>query len=391
MRKIMLITFVVVITIIIINIISFGDKKETVQSLEVKSQSDLPVGEIRKYEVQPGDTFVDVMAQMGVPYKEALLIMSYSKDVFDFTKIQADKVIKLVFVNEALAAVEYPLNSDEVIHVKDRGGVFQATKEDIPYAIEVVSAKGTITDSLFETAQAVGVEDKITLKLADIFSSDIDFATDIQEGDSFSLVYEKRSLDGEDAGSGRMLAAKFTNNGNTYTAFRYNDNFYNEEGRSMSRQFLKSPLNYSRISSGFTYSRKHPVTKQVKPHRAIDYAARTGTPVIATADGKVVTAGSKGGLGITVELKHGNYLTQYGHLSKIAKGVKNGIEVSQGDVIGYVGSTGVSTGPHLQYTMYQNGNPINPLTTDFPRTGSLLDSEKKSFEDIKNKLLSTLE
>jgi murein DD-endopeptidase MepM/ murein hydrolase activator NlpD len=358
----------------------------TPQKIPQLSQSDLPKGNIKEYEIKSGDTFVEAMDIMGVPLEIAQSIMISSKDVFDFTKIQADKVIKLVFVNEVLAAVEYPLNSDEVIHLKDRGGVFQATKEDIPYAIEIVSAKGVINDSLFETAQEVGVEDKITLKLADIFSSDIDFATDIQEGDSFSLVYEKRSLDGKDSGSGKVLAAKFTNNNNIYTAFRYNDKFYNAEGQSMDRQFLKSPLNYSRISSGFTYSRKHPVTKQVKPHRAIDYAARTGTPVIATADGKVVTAGSKGGLGITVELKHGNYLTQYGHLSKIAKGVKNGIQVSQGDVIGYVGSTGVSTGPHLQYALLQNGNPINPITADFPRNESIPDSDSSYYKQVISKL-----
>ena len=343
----MLVALVVVIwavgiPLIRIKVIGSGEEKETVQSLRVKSQSDLPVGEIKEYEVQSGDTFAGVMTKMGVPYEQALSIMSYSKDVFDFTKINTGKLLKLVFVNEALAAVEYPLNNDEVIHIKEEGGVFQATKEDIPYLIEVTTAKGVIEDSLFETALSVGVEDKVTLELADIFSSDIDFATDIQKDDSFSLVYEKRTLDGKSAPAGNILAAKFTNNGTTYTAYRYNDKFYTESGESLTRQFLKSPLNYARISSGYSYSRKNPVTKQIRPHRAIDYAAQKGTPVIATADGKVTTAGSKGGLGITVELKHGSYLTQYGHLSKIAKGVKNGVEVKQGEVIGYVGSTGNS-------------------------------------------------
>lgn len=366
------------------------DRKE-VQSLTTKSSSDFPIGDIKEYQVQPGDTFAGVMTDMGVPYEEAISMINYSKDVFDLTKINTGKLLKLVFVNEAFAAMEYPLNSDEVIHIKKENDEFKVTKEDIPYDTEKATAKGTITNSLFVDGENVGLEDKTIMELADIFSSDIDFTTDIQEGDSFFVVYEKRSLDGRDIGAGKILAAKFTNNGISYTAFRYNDKFYNEEGKSLARQFLKSPLNYARISSGFTYNRKHPITKQIKPHRAIDYAAPSGTPVISTGDGKIVTAGSKGGLGITVEIKHGNYLTQYAHLSKIAKGIKNGVTVSQGDVVGYVGSTGTSTGPHLQYAMYENGTPINPLTTDFPREESLTDSEKDSYGEIKRELQSILE
>lgn len=365
---------------------SEGKKEAQPQVLSIQSSSDLPSGEVKEYKVQSGDTFAGVLNDMGIPYDEALAIMSSSKDVFDFTKINAGKLLKLVFVNQAFAAMEYTLNSDSVIHVKKENDSFKITEEDIPYVIDTANARGTITDSLFVAAQEVGVEDKVTLKLADIFSSDIDFATDVQKGDSFSLVYEKRSLDGKTASAGKVLAAKFTNNGVTYSAIRYNDKFYNENGESLARQFLKSPLNYARISSGFSFKRTNPVTKQVTPHRAIDYAADSGTPVIATADGKVIVAGSKGGLGITVEIKHGNYLTQYAHLSGIAKDVKKGVDVVQGDIIGYVGSTGISTGPHLQYAMFENGSPINPLTTEFPRGESLADQEKNSFNSLKNKI-----
>lgn len=381
---------VMAVAIPLISIKVTGSEEKEVKSLMAKSPSDLPLGQVKEYQVQSGDTFAGVMTDMGVPYEEVMSMISYSKNVFDLTKINTGKIVKLVFVNEAFAAMEYPLNSDEVLHVKKEDGSFQITKEDISYVVEITSAKGVITDSLFLAAEEAGVEDKTIMELADIFSSDIDFATDIQKDDSFSLVSEKRTLDGKPAPAGNVLAAKFTNNGTTYTAFRYKDKFYTEEGESLARQFLKSPLNYARISSGFTYNRKHPITKQITPHRAIDYAASKGTPVIATADGKVTTAGSKGGLGITVELKHGNYLTQYGHLSKIAKGVKNGVEVKQGDVIGYVGSTGRSTGPHLQYAMYESGTPINPLATDFPRRESLADSEKDIFKSMKIKIGSLL-
>lgn len=340
---------------------------------------------VAEYKIQSGDTFADILRSFKIPYDQALAIMNSSKDVFDFTKIQAGRAIKLIFINEAFASVEYPLTSETVVIVVKDQDTFKATTQPIPYQLQNVAANGTITDSLFVAAQNAGIEDKVTMELADIFSSDIDFATDIRDGDSFSVVYEKRSLYGEDAGAGKVLAARFTNGGTTHTAFRYSDKFYDADGKSISRQFLKSPLNYAQISSGYSYQRTNPVTKQVTPHRAIDYAADTGTPVIATANGKVTTAGSKGGLGITVELKHGSYLTQYAHLSKIAKGIKNGADVVQGDVIGYVGSTGISTGPHLQYAMFENGNPINPLTADFPRGDSISGSDISAFNLTKNK------
>lgn len=359
-------------------------------AVSAKTVSDLPKGDVREYEIQKGDTFAEVMNAQGVSYSDALAILDSAKGVFDFTKVGAGKVLKFVFVNEAFAAMEYPLNSETVVHVKKEANIYAATKEDIKYDITEGVAQGTITDSLFVTAQKAGIEDKVTLEIADIFSSDVDFATDIREGDSFAVVYEKRSLDGKDAGAGKVVAARFTNGGTTYTAYRYNDTFYDADGNSIARQFLKSPLNYARISSGFSYQRTNPVTKQVTPHRAIDYAADSGTPVIATADGKVITAGTKGGLGITVELKHGGYMTQYAHLSKIAKDVKTGVTVNQGDVIGYVGSTGISTGPHLQYAMFNDGNPINPLTAEFPRGDAVAQSEKQSFDLEKEKLSALL-
>lgn len=354
------------------------------QVATVTSSSDLPAGEVREYEVKSGDTFADVMGAMGVPHDEALIIMNSSKTVFDFTKINAGKLLKFVFVNQAFAAMEYPLNSDTVIHVKKQDDSFEATEENIPYDIQVVTVNGIITDSLFLAAQEAGVEDKVTLKLADMFSGDIDFTTDIEHGDSFSIVYEKRTRDGKPAGAGKVLAAKFINSGKTYNAFRYGDKFYNDNAELLTRQFLRSPLKYANISSGFSYKRTNPVTKQVTPHRAIDYAASEGTPVIATADGVVTIAGSKGGLGITVELKHGNYLTQYAHLSGIAKDIRPGSEVSQGDVVGYVGSTGISTGPHLQYAMFINNSPINPLETNFSRSSSAADFDKETFQKIKS-------
>ena len=375
--------------ILIISTPLIGEKiannKEPTQ-VEARQSANVGQKKVAEYEIKSGDTFASILTSFKVPYDQVLLIMNSSKEAFDFTKIQVGKVIKLVFINEAFASVEYPLTSETVVIVVKEQDTFKASKEQIPYKLQNVAVGGTITDSLFVSAQNAGVADKVTMEIADIFSSDIDFATDIRNGDSFSVVYEKRTLDGKDAGAGNVLAARFTNDGKTYTAFRYNDKFYDSDGNSITRQFLKSPLNYAFISSGYSYQRTNPVTKQVTPHRAIDYAADTGTPVIATANGKVITAGTKGGLGITVELKHGGYMTQYAHLSKIATEVKTGVTITQGDVIGYVGSTGISTGPHLQYAMFNDGNPINPLTTEFPRGEAISTTEKEAFLATKNKL-----
>lgn len=369
-----------------IEIVNLQSDKETQQQEEKYSQ------DITDYLINEGDTFADILASSGIPYDQALAVIDASKEIFDFTKIQSGKTLKIVFVNKALASIEYPLNSDASITVnKQIDGGFIAKKEPIQYQVTETVGKGVIRDSLFAAAVEVGIADKITLELADIFAGDIDFTTDIRENDSFLVVYEKRSLDGKDAGAGVILAAQFTNDGNTYTAYRFKDRFYNENGEAFSRQFLKSPLSYALITSGFSYKRTNPVTRQVTPHRAIDYAAPSGTPVIATADGTVSVAGSKGGLGITVELKHGDYMTQYAHLSSISKGLKKGVYVKQGDVIGYVGSTGISTGPHLQYALFKGGNPINPLTTAFPRGEPVTDSDMNAFEEVKKKYKGRLE
>lgn len=354
------------------------------------SNANITVPETKEYIVQEGDTLATIGAALSIPYAEIVAVLEASSGVYDFTTIQAGRAIRFAFAEKALAAVEYPISSDEVVVVEKNGDAFSAAQKPIEYDIEIATAQSMITDSLFATAEKVGIEDTTALELADIFSGDIDFATDIREGDSFSIVYEKRSLDGKDAGSGNVLAARFTNDGKTYEAFRYNDAFYDADGNALARQFLKSPLNYARISSGFSYKRTNPVTKQVTPHRAIDYAADTGTPVIATAGGTVSVAGSKGDLGITVELKHGNAMTQYAHLSSIAKGVKKGADIAQGDVIGYVGSTGISTVPHLQYAMFENGSPVNPLTVDAPRSESVPEKEKGAFEETKRTYLEKL-
>jgi len=363
---------------------------------EVTPVSEQSATEVREIEIQPGDTFSTIMEEFDVPSSEQSSILVAVQDVYDFTKLQAGKLMHVVFAQDALASIDYDLSDDKKIVVENVNGDFVAKEESVEYDITETVRSATIESSLFVDGADVGLSDKTLVELAELFQWDIDFTTDIQVGDSFTVLYEERQTkDGEEANAGKILAAQFTNQGETYDAYYFKtteevSGYYSGEGESVERQFLSSAISVGYISSGFSYSRVNPVTKQVTPHRAIDYAAPHGTPVVATADGEVSVAGSKGGLGITVEIEHGQYLSQYAHLSKIATGIKRGDTVSQGDIIGYVGSTGISTGPHLQYAFFKDGAPINPLTADLP-TGETLSKEyEEAFKTEKDRLQKIL-
>lgn len=351
--------------------------------------------EVKEYSVKSGDTFSTIMESFGVLGSDINQMLAVSSQVYDFTKIKTGQLFKVVFAQNAFAAVEYVVTDHEVVTIEKDGENFVAEKSNIEYDVKSEVAEATITSSLFLDASSAGLEDKTIMELAEIFGWDIDFATDIREGDSFRVLYEKRyHLDGEPAKPGKILAARFENQGETYWAVAYEDasgdvKYYDQDGNSLAKQFLKSPLTYKYISTQYTNSRINPVTKTVDTHRAIDYASPAGTPIVASADGVVIYADWKGGYGIDVEINHeGSYRTLYAHLSRIAKGIKNGTEVKQGQVIGYVGSTGISTGPHLHFAMYKNGTPLNPLTADLP-PGKAIDTESKAdFNSKKDKLMS---
>lgn len=350
-----------------------------------------------EYTIEPGDTFSTVMDKLSVSQNISSAILEASKGVYDFASIRAGRLLRLVLIESAFAQIQYDVNDAKSVVVEKDGNDFRAKETDIQYEIAQSTAGATISTSLFADASQAGLEAKTILEVADIFAWDIDFASDIKTGDSFKIVYEKRSRDGKPAGDGKILAARFENQGQTYWATLYKDaggkeQYYDLDGKALSRQFLKSPLNYSYISSGFSYSREHPVLKTVLPHRAIDYAAQAGTPVVATADGEVVYAGWKGGNGIYVEIKHnGIYSTQYAHFSKLGDGIKKGVQVQQNQIVGYVGSTGLSTGAHLQYAMTKNGSPVNPLNTDLPAGESLQGNALADFGQARDQLRKLLE
>jgi murein DD-endopeptidase MepM/ murein hydrolase activator NlpD len=376
----------------------YAKQNPTEQNVSTAAETSVPEKvnqEIVKYEIKSGDTLSTVLSLQGIT-EDASQIIAASKDVYDFTKIKAGQILKFVFVEKVFASMEYAVTDNKVITVEKTDNGFEATKNDIKYDIKPITVAGSINSSLFVDASAAGLQDKTIMELADVFGWDIDFTADIRQGDSFKVIYEQRSLNGEAAKPGKILGAWFENQDQKYWAILYKDpdgkeKYYDLEGNSVARQFLKSSLDYKYISTQYTNQRVNPVTKNIDTHKAIDFAAPSGTPVVAAADGTVVYSDWKGGYGIDVEIKHDNsYKTLNAHLSKIAKGIKNGVSVEQGQVIGYVGSTGLSTGPHLHFAMYKGGTPINPLTAQLPKGEPVKKEAKDDYYKTRDQVKSLL-
>lgn len=254
-----------------------------------------------------------------------------------------------------------------------------------PIEHETVRLEGVVESSLFAAVEAAGGHPELAVLLAEIYQWDVDFLRDLRKGDTFVVIADRQSVDGQHFGYGSIYAARFDNAGRRLQAIAFPDDngrvgYYDLEGRPLRKQFLRSPLKFSRITSRFSLRRYHPVHKRRMPHYGVDYAAPPGTPVLATADGVVTLAGRNGGAGKMVRLRHTNgYETSYLHLRGYGKGVRRGVRVRQGQVIGYVGSTGWATGPHLDYRVKLNGSYINPLRLSSPPVKPLGEERRKLF------------
>ncbi len=352
--------------------------------LEVASAEITPEAEtlVQEYTFKRGDSLSKALSKIGVSTREIHEIAKVSKPVFDLRKIQAGQSLQVTLQQNPVrfASLQYEFGLTQTLKVARSGEKWFASKEETPLIREIARSVGTINSSLYVSAKAQGVPSEIILKLSDIFAWDVDFGLDIRRGDQFNVVYEVFKKDGRIIRSGRVLAAEIINRGHSYPAYYFNpqgkgNDYYDDEGRSLRKAFLKSPLRYRYISSGYSKRRIHPILKVNRPHLGIDFAAKRGTPVRAASDGTVIFAGWKGGNGKTVIIRHKNgYKTLYGHLSSFWKGIKKGKRVKQEDFIGRVGSTGLSTGPHLHYTLIKNGKAINPNKVTLLR-GEALDPE----------------
>lgn len=353
---------------------------------------------IIEYKISEDDIPAEIFkSQGGFDANDMEAILSSSENVYDFTNIKIGKNIRFYFdeKEEKAKRVEYDKDTEEMIIIERTGNNFTCHKDKIAYEVSQETARGIIDDFFYVDAMQAGIQEATVLEMGDIFSFDIDFTTEIQLNDEFIIIYEKRLRNGKEAPDGKILGAKFINSGTAYFAYYFDNGgkggYYDFEGRLLERQFLKAPLSYRRISSGFTGARLHPITRKISAHYQVDYAAPTGTPVVASAHGTVVSAGWEGGWGNMIRLKHDNsYATHYGHLSKYASGIRSGAQVSRGQVIGYVGSTGWSTGSHLDYGIKLNGIPVNPLKLNLPKGEPISQNEMENFEKIKNQYANLL-
>jgi len=349
-----------------------------------------PPDRIESVEIIPQATFGELMAGAGVPDADTAAMYAAAKDVYDLATIHAGKKIDLHFDPTAgtLKELVYALNGDEELHVRRAEGVWTAAKEAIQYEIRIKSVKGTVASSLYAAGMDQGVDERAIVALADVFQWTVDFAQDVRTGDTFSFTYEERYRDGKYVMPGDILAAEYVNAGVAHQAYFYKDaageeGYYDEQGNSLRKMFLKAPVAFKYITSGFTKSARYVSAFHQfnKSHMAIDYAASIGTPIRATADGVVTFAGWAGPYGNKITIRHnGTYSTNYCHQSKFA--VKKGQHVVQGQVIGYVGTTGYSTGPHLHYEMVKNGVKINPLKEVFPGTDPIKEEDKADFRNV---------
>ena len=348
--------------------------------------------------VNSGDSLYLIFKRLGLPQRDLALMTGSKPLAKKLARIAPRQEIEFYVDTESrLTRLVHRPDRIRSLHVSRDGDLF--TFEEIVELpdVSVASAAGVIDSSLFEAGQHAGLSDNLIMQMAEIFGWDVDFALDIRAGDRFALVFEEQFKDGEKIGEGPIIAAEFTNRGRRIRAVRYVDptgraDFFSPDGRSMRKAFLRTPVNFSRISSRFSFSRRHPILHKMRAHRGVDYAAPRGTSVKASGDGRVVFAGRNGGYGRTIILQHGStYTTLYAHLSRFSKGIRPGKRVEQGQVIGYVGSTGLATGPHLHYEFRVRGVHRDPLRVRLPQAAPLAEGYMADFREKSKPLLARLE
>jgi murein DD-endopeptidase MepM/ murein hydrolase activator NlpD len=345
--------------------------------------------------IRTGDTLATLLTRLGVDDEAAANFIKSDNTARALLQLRAGKRVQARVNDDGdllrlTTTVPYgPDNNVKTIEIERVGKTFRAVDEPAKLEKRIEMRAGKIQSSLFATTDSLGIPDNVTMQIVDMFSTNIDFASDLQPGDHFNVVYETLWQNGEYVRPGHVLAAEFYNAGKTYQTVWFDDpstknggGYFAFDGKSLKRAFLKSPLEFSRISSGFAM-RVHPISGQWKAHRGVDFAASTGTPVRASGDGVIDFAGTQNGYGNVVMIKHwNNYSTVYGHMSRFAPVARKGAHVSQGEVIGYVGATGWATGPHLHYEFRVRNEPQNPLTIAIPNAQPMAAADMPRFRMV---------
>lgn len=351
---------------------------------------------LREERVRPGDTLATLLQRLGVDDDEAASFIKSDRVAYQFLQLKAGRIVQAKTDEdgelEQLIATLPDSNGAPLknIVISRQGDRFTAVESSAMLEKRIEMHSGEIRSSLFAATDAAQIPDNIATQIVDMFSTNIDFASDLRRGDRFNVVYETFWQNGEYVRAGRVLAGEFVNNGVSYQSVWFEEpnskqgggGYYTFDGKSLKKAFLKSPLEFSRISSGFS-GRIHPISGQWRQHQGVDFAAPTGTPIRASGDGVVDFIGVQGGYGNIVVLKHwNNYSTAYAHMSRFAASLKKGMKVNQGEVIGYVGTTGWSTGPHLHYEFRVNNEPRDPMAVDVPNMQPLAGVELQRFRTV---------
>lgn len=322
--------------------------------------------------VRRNDTLDRIFRQFELSLSDLANMRALTEVRRALDRLMPGEQLRLTHREGTLVSLERDLSLTERLQVQRAADGFRAEIVARPVTVETVRTHGVIDSSLFEAGNAAGLKDITILKLAKIFGWDIDFVLDLRDGDQFTLTYERISQDGRYLQDGEILAARFVNQGREYSAVRFtapdgSNTYYSADGRSMEKAFLRAPLEFRRVSSRFSTGRYHPVLNRVRAHKGVDYAANSGTPVQAAGAGRVQFRGRKGGYGNVLEIDHGGgIVTVYGHLSRFANAARAGSRVQQGQTVGYVGMTGLATGPHLHYEYRVNGRYLDPQKVKLP-------------------------
>lgn len=374
-------------------------EQETEAKALAKAAYDLEqqLGTWHNVTIKSGDNLSAIFNTQGLSASVVYQIANTPKYGETLARIRPGESLEFRINQEgSLTQLRYVKSKLESIFFNKESDGYQAELVTLSPDIRPTYASGTIESSLFLASQRAGLSQNLTMELAGIFGWDIDFVQDIRSGDSFHLLYEEKYLEGEKLGDGNILVASFTNQGQTYTAIRYTDSngdtdYYTPDGKSMKKAFLRTPVDFTRISSRYNPDRLHPIFKTKRPHRAVDYAAPMNTPIKAAGDGRVKFSGWQNGYGNVVFIEHpNNIVTIYAHANKLA-GLKKGQKVRQGQVIAYVGKTGWATGPHLHYEFRVNGVHRNPMTVKLPDAAPIAKSEMANFKKRSELMIARLE
>lgn len=326
--------------------------------------------------VKAGDSLAVIFSRLNLTHEDLHTLITSCSEGEALAKLRPGQIFRIRTDGDGkLLELVYEQNKLTQMRFVRTGDTFKPEPIELAQWAEkrIVFRSGTITHSFYHTAVQTGMPQSLIMELVDIFRWDIDFALSIRSGDSFIVAYEELYLKGEKIGDGHILAAEFNNRKESHRAVRYTNaqgkaQYYSPDGRSLRQTFLRAPVDFRRISSHFQKERWHPILGVKRPHKGVDYAAATGTPILAAGDGTVEFIGTKGGYGKTIVLKHDErHTTLYGHMSDFQKNLRQGSQVNQGDVIGYVGMTGMATGPHLHYEFRIDGEHVDPVKVELPR------------------------